>query len=96
MSVTRDDVLHIASLAKLHFDEDGLEAMRTQMNRMLDFVALLQEVDTEGVPPLSHPGEEGLPLRDDLPHTPLSRAEALRNAPAVTEDHFSVPKVIRS
>lgn len=94
MAVTKKDVVHIAELARLKFDETELESYTEQLNQILTYVEKLNELDTENVEPLSHPVEGNNVFRDDelKPCTP--REEALKNAPEKDEEFFKVPKVI--
>ena len=94
MAVSRDDVLTIAKLARLRVDASELDAFTTQMNAILDYVALLDEVDTDGVEPLYHVIETGNVLRDDVPRQTLTQEAALSNAPSRDEHFFLVPRVI--
>lgn len=92
MAITVEDVERVAYLARLRFSEE--EKFIFQLNRILEYIAQLNELDTEGVPPTSHV----LPLRnvfreDDVrPSTP--REELMANAPARHMGYFEVPKVI--
>jgi aspartyl-tRNA(Asn)/glutamyl-tRNA(Gln) amidotransferase subunit C len=93
MSLSLDDTRKVAQLARLELTEPDLAAMAEQLNRILEYVDQLRQVDTEGVEPLAHP----LPLqnvfRDDEPQPSLPVDEALKNAPARVGDYFSVPAV---
>ena len=96
MSIGLDEVRQVAKLSRLEMSEADLATMATQLNRILDYVDALQEVNTDGVEPLAHP----LPLqnvfREDVPTPSLSVAEALRNAPSRNGDYFGVPAVFDS
>ena len=96
MSLELDDVRKVAKLSRLEVSDADLTTMAAQLNRILDYVDALQEVDTDGVEPLAHP----LPLqnvfRDDTPTPSLSVAEALANAPSRQGSHFGVPAVFDS
>lgn len=98
MAITRDEVLKIAELAKLHFSETELEAFTFQFQRILDYVEKLKEVDVEGIPPTSHvsqvPAAEGRIVREDRVQESLRAEDALANAPDVRECQFRVPKVL--
>ena len=94
MPVSRDDVLTIAKLARLRVDASELDAFTIQMNAILDYVALLDEVDTDGVEPLYHVIETGNVMRDDVPRQTLTQETALSNAPSRDEHFFLVPRVI--
>jgi aspartyl-tRNA(Asn)/glutamyl-tRNA(Gln) amidotransferase subunit C len=94
MSVSRKDVEHIASLARLKFKDEELENFTHQLNEILNYVEKLNELDTENVEPLSHPVENANVFRNDELKPSISREEALKNAPDSTEEFFNVPKVI--
>ncbi len=98
MAITRDEVLKIAALARLHFSETELEAFTLQFERILDYVEKLKEVNVEGVPPTSHVSQvadfEGHTIREDQVQESLSADDALANAPDAREFQFRVPKVL--
>ena len=98
MVVTRDEVLKIAALAKLHFSETELEEFTTQFKRILDYVEKLKEVNVEGIPPTSHVSQvaelEGQIIREDRVQESLGSGDALANAPDAREGQFRVPKVL--
>ena len=94
MSVTKKDVKKIAELARLEFTESDLESYTTEMNKMLDYVDKLNELDTENVQPLSHPIENTNVFRKDEVKESTEREDALKNAPDKSSEYFKVPKVI--
>ena len=94
MSVTIRDVEHVASLAKLSFDEDEKQKLASQLNEILEYMEQLNQLDTSNVEPLSHVIELSNVFREDELKPTLTQGEALRNAPAKTEKFFRVPKVI--
>ena len=99
MSVTRDEVAKIASLARIRMGGDALDAMVPELNGILDWVEQLGEVDTSGVEPMTAVIPNTLRLREDvvdaIPETAGGRREdVLANAPAVEHGFFGVPKVI--
>ena len=95
MAVTIEDVEHIAQLAKLRFSEAEKLKLKIELNTVLDYIDKLNELDLEKVEPLENINEtlENV-LREDIAEPCLSREEALKNAPAKTENFFKVPKVI--
>ena len=98
MAITRAEVLKIAGLANLHFEESELEAFTAQFQRILDYIEKLEEVDIGSVEPTSHVSlsedfEKHI-FREDVTRPGLPVEEALRNAPDSGEGHFLVPKVI--
>jgi aspartyl-tRNA(Asn)/glutamyl-tRNA(Gln) amidotransferase subunit C len=84
----------IAHLARLEFDESNKQGILNDMNRMLEFVDKLNELDTENVQPLIYMTRETNVLRADEPHNSLTQKEALKNAPKKDSDYFKAPKVI--
>ncbi len=96
MSVTKKDVEHIAKLARLEFNDEEINDYTQQLNKILEYVDKLNELDTENVEPLSHPVEGSNVFREDELKTSVSRDEALANAPDRTDEFFKVPKVIKT
>lgn len=98
LSITRDEVLKIADLAKLHFKAEELDAFVVQFQNILDYIEQLKEVDVENVPPTSHvllaPDFEKHIFREDETRASLPADESLSNAPDPGAGHFRVPKVI--
>ncbi len=94
MSLNKKDIEHIAALAKLKFNEEEIDELTPQLNRILEYVEKLNELNTENVEPLSHPVSNFNVFREDKmkPSTPTS--EALKNAPQKDDKYFKVPKVI--
>jgi aspartyl-tRNA(Asn)/glutamyl-tRNA(Gln) amidotransferase subunit C len=84
----------IAHLARLEFNEEAKAEIVNDMNRMLDFVEKLNELDTDKVEPLIYMTDERNVLREDEPIVSVTQKEALRNAPQKDTDYFKVPKVI--
>ena len=86
----------IAKLSKLEFGEDEAEKIKNDLNRMLEFIEKLNELDTEGVEPLKYINEGYEPvLRPDVAEEIITQEEALKNAPDKDSDYFKVPKVIK-
>ncbi len=96
MSVTLNDVEHIARLAKLSFGDEEKKSLTEQFNQILTYVETLNELDTEDIAPTTHIGDQTDGLRADTAHSGLSRDEALKTAPRIHGGFFSVPKVIGS
>lgn len=85
----------IAELAKLDFSDPAARATILQdMERVLGFVAKLEEVDTAGVEPLIFMTEGEDILRDDVASMEMTKAEALMNSPVKDSDYFKVPRVV--
>jgi aspartyl-tRNA(Asn)/glutamyl-tRNA(Gln) amidotransferase subunit C len=89
--IARDEVLHVASLARLALEEDELEPMARELSAVLDHIARIGELDLTEVPPTSHVVEVTGALRPDEPRPSLPREVALGQAPAVSDGGFLVP-----
>lgn len=87
---------NLSNLARLEFDPSEKEEIKKDLQRMIQFVEQLGELDTTGVTPLLHMSRETNVLREDVPTLSTPRAEALKNAPATDGIYFKVPKVIRN
>jgi aspartyl-tRNA(Asn)/glutamyl-tRNA(Gln) amidotransferase subunit C len=98
--IDRDEVLHVARLARLQLSEDELEPMARELSAVLDHIATISQLDLDDVVPMTHvvadatstdamPARPG--LRADEPRASLPREVALAPAPAVSNDGFSVP-----
>jgi aspartyl-tRNA(Asn)/glutamyl-tRNA(Gln) amidotransferase subunit C len=94
MALTRDEVLHVATLARLSLDPAEIELFTRQLNDILAYVEKLQELDTEGIEPLAHVIPVFNVFREDEVTTGLDRDQALDNAPAREAGAFLVPKII--
>lgn len=94
MKITNDIVDKVADLAKLEFKGEEKEAIKKDMERILSFMDLLNEVNTDGVEPLKYVTEGIMNLRKDEAHIDITKAEALENAPSKDSDYFKVPKVL--
>jgi len=92
--ITREQVLHIAHLARLKLTEAEIESFTRQLGSILDYVEQLNKVDTGSVEPtsLTLPAQDY--LRDDTEKPSLSPEKVLANGPSVKKQHFAVPKVI--
>ena len=91
MSVTREDVLHVAALAKLRLSEDEIERMQRDLARILGYVELLGELSLDDVEPTAHVAVDRAPLRPDRIVPGLTREAALSEAPRTLEGGFAVP-----
>ena len=94
MSLSLDDVRQVAKLARLELSEDDLARMQPQLSAILDYVAQLRELNTEGVEPLAHPLPVQNVFRADEPAPSLPVDEALANAPDRRGNYFGVPAVL--
>ena len=91
MAITREDVLHVAGLARLEIPDDEVEGVREQLGAILEAVGKVAELDLVEVEPTSHPLDLVNQWAEDEPRPSLPRDVAFANAPAVAEDGFSVP-----
>lgn len=89
--IDRDEVLHVARLARLALSEEEIEPMAHELSSVLDHIAKIEEIDLDGVPPTSHVVEVTGRLRADEPCESLPREVALAQAPAVSGGGFLVP-----
>jgi aspartyl-tRNA(Asn)/glutamyl-tRNA(Gln) amidotransferase subunit C len=89
--IDREQVLHVARLARLELSEDEVARMTGELSAILDHIEKISALDLDGVPPTSHVVEVANALRADEPRPCLPREVALANAPSVDEDGFSVP-----
>ena len=85
----------LANLARLQFDDAEKSAIKNDLQRMIQFVEKLNELDTTGVAPLLHMSDNINALREDVVKDSISREEGLQNAPLKDEQFFKVPKVIK-
>jgi len=95
MSVTKNEVEHIAKLAKLKFNENEIDEYTTQLNQILTYVDKLNELDTENIKPLLHPVDGENVFREDVQKKSISTEDALKNTLYKTGKYFKVPKVIK-
>jgi aspartyl-tRNA(Asn)/glutamyl-tRNA(Gln) amidotransferase subunit C len=93
MEISRDEVLHVARLARLALTEEEVERFRVQLSAILEAVGKVSELDLEGIPPTSHPLDLVNVFADDEPVPSLTRDEALSNAPDPEDGFFGVPPV---
>ena len=93
MSLTLEEVEHIATLARLELTEEQKARYREQLSAILDYVAKLQELDTENIPPTTGGSVSQMPLRVDEPRPCLSLEELLANAPKEDDNQFKIPPV---
>ncbi|MCR9152679.1 MAG: Asp-tRNA(Asn)/Glu-tRNA(Gln) amidotransferase subunit GatC [Croceimicrobium sp.] len=94
MKISLEEIRHLAHLARLEFKEEEMKSMQGDMDKILGFVAKIDELNLEGVEPLVYLSEERNVLREDRSSTILSKDEALKNAPDKDSDYFRVPKVL--
>ena len=93
MAITREDVLHVAKLARLELSEAEVERMQEQLSAILEAVGKVAELDLSDVEPTAHPLDLVNVLGEDVPRPSLPREEALTNAPDPEDGFFGVPAV---
>jgi aspartyl-tRNA(Asn)/glutamyl-tRNA(Gln) amidotransferase subunit C len=91
MAITREEVLHVARLARLELTEDEIERFTEQLSAILEAVAKVSELDLAGVEPTAHPLDLINIWADDEPRPCLPVEEALANAPEREAGFFKVP-----
>jgi aspartyl-tRNA(Asn)/glutamyl-tRNA(Gln) amidotransferase subunit C len=89
--IDRDEVRHVARLARLQLSEDEVEGMARELAGVLAHIATIDELDLDGVAPTSHVVAVENALRADEPRPSLPRECALADAPEVVDDGFAVP-----
>ena len=89
--ITRDEVLHVARLARLELSDDDVARFQEQLSDILEAVSKVSELDLADVPPTSHPLDLVNSWAEDEPHDSLPLEDVLRNAPASERDMFRVP-----
>ena len=91
MTITHEQLLHVASLARLELREDELERLGAQLNDIIEAVSKVSELDLSDVPPTSHPLDVVNVWGADEPRPSLPVDDALRNAPEREGSYFKVP-----
>jgi aspartyl-tRNA(Asn)/glutamyl-tRNA(Gln) amidotransferase subunit C len=91
MAITKEEVLHVASLAEIELSEDELARMAEQLGAILEAVGKVSQLDLSEVPPTSHPLSVVNVFRPDEPRTSLPLDDVFANAPAREDDFFRVP-----
>lgn len=91
--ISRDDVAHLARLARLSLSEEELNEYAAQIDGIVDHVAAIGEVDTTNVEPLSHPTQNTV-MREDVVIPTLTAEQALDQAPAQDKQRFQVPQIL--
>ena len=94
MSIARDDVAHLARLARLALAEDELDHLAAQLDVIIVAVARVQEVAADSIPPTSHAVPLVNVFREDVVVECLTAEAALSQAPAVEEQRFRVPRIL--
>jgi aspartyl-tRNA(Asn)/glutamyl-tRNA(Gln) amidotransferase subunit C len=91
MAISKDEVLHVARLARLELSEQEVARFQEQLSAILDAVSKVSELDLADVPPTAHPLEIANTWAEDEPRPCLSLDEVFANAPDRDDDHFRSP-----
>ena len=91
MAISRDEVLHVARLARLALTEEELERLTSELGKILDAVGVVAELELGEVPPTSHPLDLVNVWDEDVPRESLPIEDVLANAPAAENGLFRVP-----
>jgi aspartyl-tRNA(Asn)/glutamyl-tRNA(Gln) amidotransferase subunit C len=94
LNLDRKVVEHVARLARLALSEDEIATFSRQLGEVLVYMERLNEVNTEGIAPMTHVVDLENVTRQDVAEPPLASGDALRNAPSSREGMFLVPRVI--
>ncbi len=94
MKISREEVQHIALLARLGVDDADLDKFSVQLSNILENFEILEQIDTTGVPPTSHPVPLSSVMRDDKVLPSYPPADILANAPQAEDDSFRVRAVL--
>ncbi|MGV0851167.1 Asp-tRNA(Asn)/Glu-tRNA(Gln) amidotransferase subunit GatC [Mycolicibacterium phlei] len=92
--ISRDEVAHLARLARLALTEDELDSYAGQLDAIIGHVSQIQAVDVTGVDPTDNPLKSVNVLRPDSVEPSLSQEEALDQAPKAAEGRFAVPRIL--
>ncbi len=94
MKISKEEVLHVADLARLVLTEKEREIVTEQMETILSYVNKLSEIDTSNAPTTTHAHKKINAFRDDVVFPSLPRKEVLSNAPQKNEKMFEVPRIL--
>ena len=92
MSITKEQIKHLAHLSRLELTDNELDSMQGDMEKILEFVAKIDELDLTGVEPLTQMSASVDVMRTDQARNMITKEQALKNAPDANSDYFRVPK----
>tara|TARA_B100000609_G_C17122772_1_gene385908 strand:+ start:308 stop:607 length:300 start_codon:yes stop_codon:yes gene_type:complete len=95
IKVTQELINNLSELSKLNFNHKQSQQIKFDLEKMLEFVNTISQINTDNVEPLVYVNEETKLLRKDVVSDPLSQADALKNAPEKDSDYFKVPVVLK-
>ena len=91
--ITKEDVKHVAKLARLELTEEEIEKYSIQLGSILEYVQQMNEVDTTGIEPMPHAIPVTNVMRDDVVKYEQTKEELMKNAPYEEDGFFRVPKI---
>jgi len=91
MTITRENILHVAKLARLRLGETEVSELQADLDRIVGYIEKLQELDTSGIEPTAHVAVDAAPLRPDEIVQGLTNVAALAEAPRPRDGGFAVP-----
>lgn len=94
MAISREEVLHVARLARLALTEDEVERLTEELGKIVEAVGIVSELDLDDVPPTSHPLDVVNVWDEDEPHESLDLDGVFANAPVREGDLFRVPPTV--
>lgn len=94
MRITKEEVEHVALLARLKLSEEEINLYTLQMDSVLEYAAKLQEIDTDQVVPTAHAGQLSNVLREDEVKPSMAQDKVLQNAPKAEDGFFRVPRIV--
>ena len=94
MAITREQVQHVAMLFRMSLTEEDIAMFQEQLSQIIDYFQVLQQIDTEGVPPTSHPVSLENVMRSDEPRPSYPPEDILANAPQSEGGFFRVRAVL--
>ncbi|HAK70177.1 MAG TPA: Asp-tRNA(Asn)/Glu-tRNA(Gln) amidotransferase GatCAB subunit C [Cryomorphaceae bacterium] len=92
MSITKEQIKHLAHLSRLELTDNEVDSMQGDMEKILEFVAKIDELDLTGVEPLTQMSASVDVMRTDQARNMITKEQALKNAPDANSDYFRVPK----
>ena len=92
--ITLEEVKHVAHLARLHLTEEEMVSYQTELEKILELMDQLNELDTDKVEPTTRVIEQVNVLREDIPTNGLTQEEVLKNAPSHQDGQIKVPSIM--
>ena len=95
MSISREEILKLAHLARLELQEGEIEKIKGSLEEMVDYMDQLKQLDLKEVEPMMRVEADEKAWREDQVRPGLSREQAFKNAPSIKLDHFAIPKTVK-